>query len=147
MDSAQEPDEYPEEPAGGKGVGRGASAERMREITRLRMEKAKTDPKAKGGRPRVKLTKEEAERKAIDAMTPQALKVLKAQLDSPDEAIAQRAARMVLEYKMGKPTQKIEQESKVAVIRYESAAWTYGQADLELEAAEEVLELEQSPDG
>jgi hypothetical protein len=140
MEAEREPD-LPSPPA--KGQGHGASADWMREVTRRRMEMAKTDPSKKGGRPRTKLSRKEAEMLAIESMEPRALQVLRAQLDSPDERIAQAAAVKVLEWSKGKPTQRIEQKNEVSVVRYESAAWTFGQEALaEIIAEDEPLELE-----
>lgn len=137
-DDNREPDAYPVPPQPGK---RGASAEWMQEVTRRRMEMAKTDPAKRGGRPKTKLSKREAEELAIEQMLPKALLVLRAQLESKDERVAQTAAVKVLEYVKGKPTQKIESDTKITAIRYESAAWHYGQDAIEV-AADEVLELE-----
>lgn len=124
----------------GKPRGKGASADRMRELTQLRMEKAKTDPKAKGGRPRIRYSKKEAEERALEKMVPKALRVLDVHLESEDERVQQAAAIKVLEYVKGKPTQRIEQTGdNVHTIVYQSAAW---QPLPEIEGAE-FRELEQ----
>lgn len=103
---------------------RGASAERMRELTRIRMEKAKTDPKAKGGRPRTRYNRAEVEEHALKRLMPRALQVLEEQLEDPDQRVRQKAALEVIAYVKGKPTQTVKSESnEVHTIRYESAAF------------------------
>lgn len=103
-------------------TGRGASAERMREITRARMEAAKLDPAKKGGRPKTKLTRTEATEAALARLEPSAIKVLEEQLASPDERVAANAAKLLLEWKRGKPSQQIKSDSVTKIV-YEAAAW------------------------
>lgn len=106
----------------------GASPERMRELTRLRMEMAKKDPSKKGGRPKKNFTKLEAEEHALKRLMPKALQVLEEQLESPDERVKQKAALEVIAYVKGKPTQTVKSENtQVHTIRYESAAWMGGE--------------------
>jgi len=106
------------------GQNRGSPPERMKELTRIRLERMKTDPSARGGRPRTKYTRAEAEAAALERMMPKALKVLESQLDSKDLRVQQSAAIKVLEYVKGKPVQQINQQlAQVTEIRYESAAW------------------------
>jgi hypothetical protein len=103
---------------------RGASAERMAELTRIRMEKAKTDPNAKGGRPRTKFKRSEVTEQALARLEPKAIKVLEEQLSSQDARVAQRAAQLLIEWKRGKAPQSIKTQNETAtVVRYESAAW------------------------
>lgn len=103
----------------------GASPEHMREMTRKRMEMAKLDPSKKGGRPRTRFTKKEAEADALQRMMPRALAVLEEQLESTDQRVRQAAAVKVLEWAKGKPVQAIQQQvAQITEIRYESAAWT-----------------------
>jgi hypothetical protein len=117
-------DETPDAPAAPNGKRRGADPERMRELTRMRMEMAETDPSKKGGRPRTRFTKAEAEERALEKMLPKALAVLNIQLDSVDERVRQSAAVKVLEYVKGKPVQQIQQQvAQITEIRYETAAW------------------------
>lgn len=120
---------------------RGASAERMREITALRMEMAKTDPSKKGGRPRTRFTRQEATEAALTRLEPEAIRVLEAQLHDVDKRIAQTAAKLLLEWKRGKPTQAIKTFGEnVTKIVYESAAWN-PQAEREaIDAAPEDVE-------
>lgn len=117
--------------------GRGASKEFMAAITARRLAMGKTDPSKKGGRPRTKFSKAELEQRAIERMTPVALKLLETQLK--DEKLTPRerreVAKLVLEYKLGKPTQKIEQkvDQRISAIRFETAAFMgIPDADLEL---------------
>lgn len=108
----------PGAPAKGK---KGASPEYMRALVERRKELAKTDPSKMGGRPRTRYSKKEIEENAMRALVPRAVKVLKEQLDSEDEAIAQRAAVKVLEWEKGKPAQTINQNNdNVHTIRYET---------------------------
>lgn len=103
---------------------RGASAERMREITRQRMEAAKLDPTKRGGRPRTRRTRQEATDEALKRLEPQAIQVLEAQLESVDERIRANAAKLLLEWRRGKPSQTVKQTTdQVTRIVYESAAW------------------------
>lgn len=119
MEAESEPDSYPEAPNK-----RGASPEWMAEITRRRMEMAKTDPAKKGGRPRTNFTRGEATEAALRRLEPAAVQVLERQLRSRDERVAQRAAQLLLEWRRGKPSQSIKQTTdNVTRIVYESAAW------------------------
>lgn len=96
----------------------------MAELTRIRMEQAELDPAKKGGRPRTRFSKAEAEERALERMLPKALQVLEQQLDSPDLRVQQAAAVKVIEYVKGKPVQQINANvAQVAEIRYVSAAW------------------------
>lgn len=106
----------------------------MRELTKMRMEMAKTDPAKKGGRPRTRYSKKEAEERALANLVPKALKVLELHLDSEDERVQQAAAVRVLEWEKGKPTQRVESTgNQVHTVVYESAAWT---PVVEIETAE-----------
>lgn len=61
---------------------------------------------------------------ALERLEPVAVKKLEAQLHSEDERVAQSAAKLLLEWKRGKPKQQIEQTTdQVTRIVYESAAW------------------------
>lgn len=96
----------------------------MRALTARRMELAKTDPSKKGGRPRTRFSKKEAEEAALQRMLPKALQVLEMQLESTDLRVQQAAAVKVLEYVKGKPVQQIQQQvAQITEIRYEAAAW------------------------
>ena len=88
---SSEPPAPKDAPSYQKGV-HGQSAEWMREITRRRMEMAKTDPSKKGGRPKTRFTKKEVTEQAAAAGAG-CLKVLETQLKSPDERVAQSAAK------------------------------------------------------
>lgn len=102
---------------------KGRSPEEMREMTRQRMEMAKTDPSKKGGRGRKKQVE-------LETMLPDALQVLRANLNSPDERIAQKAALEIIAWMKGKPSQSVKMEGEqIHTIRYESAAWTAGQIE------------------
>lgn len=129
---------------------KGASAEHMREITRKRMEMAKTDPSKRGGRPRTRFTKAEATEAALQRLEPVAIKVLEGQLESEDERIKQNAAKLLLEWRRGKPSQSIKQTTDtVTRIVYESAAYRAPRGEvieheepLELEEGEERVDTE-----
>lgn len=96
----------------------------MRELTRLRMEQAKTDPSKKGGRPRTRVTRAEATDRALERLEPEAIAVLEAQLSSVDERVRANAAKLLLEWRRGKPSQTVKQTTdQVTRIVYESAAW------------------------
>ena len=60
-------------------------------------------------------------------LEPRAIEVLEAQLNSPDERIAQNAAKMLLEHKWGKPTQRQEVQQEVTQIEYVTTAATQWQ--------------------
>ncbi len=66
----------------------------------------------------------EDEREAYRKLRDPALKVLGRQLRSKNENVAQRAARLILEYSDGKPTQVVEVDQGPTVIVYETAART-----------------------
>lgn len=75
------------------------------------------------GKPSEDLTAEQVEER-LQALEPQALSVLESQLASLDERVRQSAAKLLLEWKRGKPKQQVQQTTdQVTVIRYESAAW------------------------
>lgn len=126
---------------------KGQTPEYMRELTRKRMEMAKTDPSKKGGRRRTKFTRAEAEAKALERLMPKALKVLEEQLDSRDERVKQSAAVKVLEYVKGKPTQNINQRTdQVTRIVYESAAWDGTVIDHAAIEEADLLALPEAPE-
>lgn len=119
---AEGKDRPPPEKASGRV---GASRERMIEITRIRQEKiARGELTPTGGRPKTKFKPQEVIDAVLDELMPEALKVLKEQLQSPDEKIRQAAAVKVIEYKMGKPTQQVKAEidQRIASIRFETQA-------------------------
>lgn len=69
------------------------------------------------------LTPEQFEER-LDALEPVALEVLAKQTQSLDERVAANAAKMLLEWKRGKPKQQIEQTTdQITRIVYETAAW------------------------
>lgn len=69
------------------------------------------------------LTPEEVTEK-LNALEPIAVSVLEQQLNSMNEGVAQRAAKLLLEWARGKPQQTVNQNvEQVTAIRYESAAW------------------------
>lgn len=87
------------------------------------------------GRPFHELTPEQVEDK-LDALEPVALSVLEEQLASLDERVRQSAAKLLLEWKRGKPKQQVQQTTdQVTVIRYESAAWV---PDIEISTQKEL---------
>lgn len=135
----------PTDPAYRKGGRRGASPERMREITRIRMEKIARG-ECSTANPRTKFTRAEKEAAALEKLMPKALKVLQEQLDDEDPRVRQSAAIKVMEYVKGKPTQtlKADIDQRVTAIRFETAAFGVGQLPpaniLELEEAEYVEE-------
>lgn len=125
------------------------SPERMRQLVTIRQDKiARGESVARGGRRR-KLRMTEAELEAFklesagqmlygDRAT--ALEVLRKQLKSKDEKVAQNAAKLILAYTDGTPTQKIEQTTdQHTEVVYRSAA-------LEFEADEPQQELEPGDD-
>ncbi len=74
-------------------------------------------------RPFTDLTPEEVEEK-LASLEPVAVTLLEAQMASRDQRVAQAAAKMLLEWKRGKPNQRIAQTTdQITTIRYESAAW------------------------
>lgn len=102
----------------------------MRELAAYRVEVGKIDRSKMGGRAKTKISRAEAEEKALQRMVPRALKVLAAQLESEDERVQAAAAREVLDRAKGKAAQTIKQTgTQVHKVVYESAAWTYGQSD------------------
>lgn len=86
-----------------------------------------------GGRPRKNAPRERAPTRAekreivakgMKELEPEAVLVLQRQLASDDERVAANAAKLILEWSRGKPTQSVKTESNVVTeIRYESAAW------------------------
>lgn len=69
------------------------------------------------------LTPEQVSEK-LNNLEPVAVTVLAKQLDSMNETVAQRAAKLLLEWSRGKPQTTIHQTvDAVTAIRYESAAW------------------------
>ena len=75
------------------------------------------------GKSSEELTPEQVEDR-LAALEPQAIEVLEAQLQSLDERVRQSAAKLLLEWRRGKPKQQVQQTTdQVTVIRYESAAW------------------------
>jgi hypothetical protein len=100
------------------------SRERMNEITRYRKLMAQTDKSFNGGRPRKNFSRAETEEATLTRLQPVALAVLEAQLADPDKRVAQTAAKLLLEWKRGKPVASVKNEnSNVHTIRYEAAAW------------------------
>lgn len=60
----------------------------------------------------------------LNNLEPVAVTVLANQLSSMNETVAQRAAKLLLEWSRGKPQTTIHQTvDQVTAIRYESAAW------------------------
>lgn len=117
------------------------TGEWMRHITKLRQEMAVTDPSKKGGRP-PKPSPEEVEDRALERMLPKAYQVLEEQLDDEDQRVRQKAAIEVFDRVMGKAAQTIKAQAElVHTIRYESAAWTWGQEVIEAEALEDLSRL------
>lgn len=85
-------------------------------------------------------TRQNAEEEMLERLVPKALKVLKEQLDSPDDRVRQAAAVKVLEYTKGKPVQAIKAETVgIQKIVYESAAWQPQMEALEGQAVEVML--------
>lgn len=118
----------------GKRTSNGASPERMREITRIRLQK-QAERRAQGltgtGRGRLKqLTDKEIRDRALqtaadlfDEARQKAINLLEKQIDHKDPSIAQRAAVKVLEYTDGKPNQPVTATtSNVTKVVYETAA-------------------------
>jgi len=68
-------------------------------------------------------TKAEREQE-LSRLEPRAIEVLEAQLESDDERIAQAAAKMLLEHKWGRPTQRQEVQQEVTQIEYVTTAAT-----------------------
>ena len=92
------------------------------------------------GKSTVELAPEEVEAR-LEALEPQALSVLESQLESLDQRVAQSAAKLLLEWKRGKPKQQIQNTmDQITTIRYESAAW-FPDEDLVIDAPEPILEL------
>ncbi len=131
----------PTNPAYRKGGNKGASPERMREITRIRMEKIARGELPRNSNPKRKFTRAEREAAALEQLMPKALKVLKEQLDDEDPRVRQSAAIKVMEYVKGKPTQtlKADIDQRVTAIRFETAAFGVGQLP-----AANYLELEEA---
>lgn len=76
------------------------------------------------GKSTEELTPEQVEER-LAALEPLAIQVLESQLESLDERVRQTAAKLLLEWRRGKPKQQIAQTTdQITVIRYESAAWT-----------------------
>ena len=133
---------------------KGASRERMLEITKIRQAKiAAGDLSARGGTGRTKFTRAEREEAALAKLMPKALKVLQEQLDDDDPRVRQSAAIKVMEYVKGKPTQTLKQDidQRVTAIRFETAAFGVGQLPpaniLELEEASIIEEDVGNGDG
>ncbi len=60
----------------------------------------------------------------LEQLEPVALSVLESQLTSLDERIRKDAAKLLLEWRRGKPKQQVHNENEnVTTIRYETAAW------------------------
>lgn len=75
------------------------------------------------GRPLELLSPEDVDGR-LETLEPVALAVLESQLTSLDERIRQSAAKLLLEWRRGKPKQQIQnQNDNVTTIRYETAAW------------------------
>lgn len=69
------------------------------------------------------LTPEQVSEK-LSNLEPIAVAVLEQQLSSLNEGVAQRAAKLLLEWARGKPTQtQVINQDVATTIRYESAAW------------------------
>lgn len=69
------------------------------------------------------LTPEQVSEK-LNNLEPVAVTVLERQMHSRNETVAQRAAKLLLEWARGKPQTTIHQTvDAVTAIRYESAAW------------------------
>lgn len=118
--------------------GKGASPEYMRALTKRRMEMIKRG-EIKTGPARKKFSRSEVEQNAMALLVPKAIRVLKAQLNSEDEAVAQRAAVKVLEWERGKPAQTIRTDGEsIHTIRYETVV-TQAAEFIELPDAEAVL--------
>lgn len=129
----------------GRHNNRGSSAERMRELTKIRMEKIKNG-ELKSGPPR-RPTREEAVNRALERLEPVALKVLEKQLkdENLDPSDRRAAAIKIIEYRRGKPTQALKVDSQqVSTIRFETAAWIPGMENASSASLEtgEILELE-----
>jgi uncharacterized Zn finger protein (UPF0148 family) len=111
------------------------SPERMRRLVQIRQEKiARGESVARGGRRRkLRLTQEELDELKVQSAgemlygdRAEALAVLRKQMKSKDERVAQKAALSVLAYTDGTPTQRIEQTSdNVTTVEYRSAALAY----------------------
>lgn len=105
------------------------------------------DEHAKGGRPKVRLTRQEQEeiqRQGLKLLYSDAYEVLRRQitiyLETGEGAQdAQKAALRVIDQVEGKATQRIEQETTVTAVEYRSAAWR-PLPDIEAERARRVLE-------
>lgn len=70
------------------------------------------------------LTPEQVSEK-LSNLEPVAVSVLETQLHSLNEGVAQRAAKLLLEWARGKPTQtQVINQDVATTIRYESAAWS-----------------------
>lgn len=119
---------------------RGRTPEEMREMTRLRLEMAKTDPSKLGGRPRTRRKKSEVEEDAINKLVPRAIQVLEEQLYDDDPQTRQRAAVKILEWGKGKPAQSVKVEGdSVHTIRYETVV-ALPEVVRELEAGDQVFD-------
>jgi hypothetical protein len=125
---------------------KGRTAEEMREMTRKRMEMAKTDPTKLGGRRRKpRITEIEAD--AIAKLVPKAIRVLEEQLDSEDETIQARAAVKILEWGKGKPAQSLKLEGEqLHTLRYETVVMIPEHVEEIADAAEAFDEISGAED-
>src|SRR5262245_6370939 len=78
-------------------------------------------------RAELKARQEERRAKELARLEPVAIEKLEEHLYSPDPRIVQAAAKMILEHKWGRPTQKqeLKAEQLVTKVVYETAAITY----------------------
>lgn len=108
------------------------SPENMRRLVTIRQDKiARGESVARGGRRRkLRLTEAELEAFKVESAgqmlygdRAHALEVLRKQLRSRDEKVAQNAAKLILAYTDGTPTQKIEQTTdQVTEVIYRTEA-------------------------
>ena len=106
----------------------------VEEMNRRRAAKvAAGDEHAKGGRPKVRLTRQEQEeiqRQGLKLLYSDAYEVLRRQithfLDTGEGAAdAQKAALRVIDQVEGKAAQTVKQETTITAIEYRSAAWRH----------------------
>lgn len=143
------PAKKPVKKTDGRHNNKGASPERMRELTEKRMAMAAAgDKDALGGRPKTKFSRAEITERALERLEPLALKVLGDQVKNKDLDPSDRraAAIKILEYRRGKPTQAIKvDQNQVTTIRFETAAWVPGMtgaSSASLAMGNDLLELE-----
>lgn len=89
---------------------------------------ARSRRSAKTGRPPknggVRRAERELTAERLRDLEPEAVDLLESHMKGDDPRLAQSAAKLLLEYHRGKPTQSVKSESNVVTeIRYESAAW------------------------